>query len=85
MTTLIPSVHIAVGIVVLNAAVVTADAQTLNLTVFPAPIGHAQPHSSYFVPRSQADTEEQRRLSNFDADQHKRDESLDNKLSICRC
>jgi hypothetical protein len=28
---------------------------------------------------------EQRRLSSFDAEQHKLDEMLDKKLNICRC
>lgn len=85
MTTLIPSVHVAVSIVVLNAAIGAADAQSLQPVVLPAPVGHAQPHSPGFAPRSQANTEEHQRMSNFDANQHKRDESLDKNLNICRC
>jgi Cu2+-containing amine oxidase len=85
MTSLIPVVHVIVSAAVLNVLVDAADAQTLQPTVLPAPIGHAQPHSSAFVPRSQANEEEQQRLSSFDAEQHKRDEKLDKKLENCGC
>jgi hypothetical protein len=44
-----------------------------------------QPRAEDFQPHSPASEAEQRRLSVFDARQHKRDEALDKKLSICRC
>jgi hypothetical protein len=54
-------------------------------TVPPAPVGHAQPTAGSFTPNSTANEIEQRRLSAFDAQQHKFDEMLDKKLNICRC
>jgi hypothetical protein len=54
-------------------------------TVPPAPVGHAQPTARNFTLNSAADESEQRRLSAFDAEQNKLDETLDKKLTICRC
>jgi hypothetical protein len=61
------------------------DAEIIPPTVPPAPVGHAQPTARGFTLNSAADESEQRRLSAFDADQHKLDEMLDEKLNICRC
>jgi hypothetical protein len=62
------------------------DAGIIPPTVPPAPVGHAQPMARGFTLNSAAaDESEQRRLSAFDADQHKLDEMLDEKLNICRC
>lgn len=61
------------------------DAGIIPPTVPPAPVGHAQPTSGSFTLNSAADESEQRRLSAFDAEQHKLDEMLDKKMNICRC
>jgi hypothetical protein len=61
------------------------DAGIIPPTVPPAPVGHAQPTARNFTLNSAADESEQRRLSAFDAEQHKLDEMLDKKLTICRC
>jgi hypothetical protein len=61
------------------------DAGIIPPTVPPAPVGHAQPTARSFRLNSAADESEQRRLSAFDAEQHKLDEMLDKKLNICRC
>jgi uncharacterized protein YdeI (BOF family) len=61
------------------------DAGLIPPTVPPAPVGHAQPTARNFTLNSAADESEQRRLSAFDAEQHKLDEMLDKKLNICRC
>jgi hypothetical protein len=50
-----------------------------------APIGHLQPRATGFAPGSKEDLAEQRRLSQSDAEQQKREDALDKKLSICRC
>lgn len=65
----------------------TAGAEQLQGSppLLSAPIGHVQPRASDFSPRSRANEAEQDRLSTFDANQQKRDEMLDRKLSICRC
>jgi hypothetical protein len=56
------------------------------LTVYGnAPIGHLQPHAGRFSPGSAAEQIEQEQMSTFNARQHKLDEELDKKLSICRC
>ena len=64
-----------------------ARAQTRNpLGAVPnAPVGHFQPRTTGFAPGSREDLEEQRRLSQSDAEQQKREQVLDKKLSICRC
>jgi hypothetical protein len=49
-----------------------------------APAVHVQPRAEDFRPHSPASEAEQHRLSVFDAQQHKRDEALDQKLTICR-
>jgi len=61
------------------------DAGLIPPTVPPTPVGHAQPTARNFTLNSAADESEQRRLSAFDAEQHKLDEMLDKKLNICRC
>jgi uncharacterized protein YdeI (BOF family) len=61
------------------------DAGIIPPTVPPAPVGHAQPTARSFTLNSAADESERRRLSAFDAEQHKLDEMLDSKLNICRC
>ncbi|MEH2475238.1 hypothetical protein V1281_003586 [Nitrobacteraceae bacterium AZCC 2161] len=85
MISFTPAVQVVASIVVLNIAIANANAQTLLPTALPAPVGHAQPYAPAFSPHSSADDEEQKRLSNFDAEQHKLDEMLDKKLNICRC
>lgn len=50
-----------------------------------APIGHFQPRTGYFSPGSKANESEQERLSRFNDEQKKQDESFDKQLSICRC
>jgi hypothetical protein len=50
-----------------------------------APVGHLQPRVTGFVPDSKEDQAEQRQISQFNAEQQKREEALDKKLSICRC
>ena len=50
-----------------------------------APIGHLQPRAERFAPGSDTNQAEQHRLSTFDAEQRRLDETLDNKLNICRC
>jgi hypothetical protein len=72
------------------SAIVSSDAMTRGAgiippTVPPAPVGHAQPTARSFTLNSAAAESERRRLSAFDAEQHKLDEMLDKKLNICRC
>jgi hypothetical protein len=50
-----------------------------------APVVRVQPRGGNFTPHSRANEVEQKKLSTFDARQEKLDETLDNKLSICRC
>jgi hypothetical protein len=50
-----------------------------------APIGHLQPRTGQFAPRSPAEQAEQQRMSKFDVEQQKLDEELDKRLNICRC
>jgi hypothetical protein len=67
---------------------VGAHAQTRNPlggAVPNAPVGHFQPRTTGFAPGSREDQAEQRRLSQSDAEQQKREQALDKKLSICRC
>jgi uncharacterized protein YdeI (BOF family) len=61
------------------------DAGLIPPTVPPAPVGHAQPTARSLTLNSAADESEQRRLSAFDAEQHKLDEMLDKKLNTWRC
>jgi hypothetical protein len=68
-----------------SSSAMAQDAGIIPPTVPPAPVGHAQPTARSFTLNSSADQIEQRRLSAFDAEQHKLDEMLDKKLSICRC
>jgi hypothetical protein len=77
---LLPARLILVGTLIASGGV--ADAAQLGPHILPAPIEHAQPRAQDFAPGSDA---EQNRLSTFDAEQHKLDEMLDNKLNICRC
>ncbi|MBR1125257.1 hypothetical protein JQ628_27305 [Bradyrhizobium lablabi] len=50
-----------------------------------APIGHLQPRAPTFTPNAGAEQEEQDKMTNFDAEQHKLDMELDKSLNICRC
>jgi hypothetical protein len=68
-----------------SSNVMAQDAGIIPLTVPPAPVGHAQPTARNFPFNSAADQSQQRRLSAFEAKQHKLDEMLDKKLNICRC
>jgi hypothetical protein len=68
-----------------SSSAMAQDAGIIPPTVPPAPVGHAQPTARSFTLNPSADQIEQRRLSAFDAEQHKLDEMLDKKLSICRC
>jgi uncharacterized protein YdeI (BOF family) len=77
-------------ILVFASAIVSSDAMAQGAgiippTVPPAPVGHAQPTARSFTLDSAAAESERRRLSAFDAEQHKLDEMLDKKLNICRC
>lgn len=51
----------------------------------PAPVGHAQPTPDGFLSDQNESPDEQQRLSNFDAEQHRMDQQLDKSLNICRC
>ena len=51
----------------------------------PAPVGHAQPTPDGFLSDQSESPDEQRRLSQFDAEQHRLDQQLDKSLNICRC
>ena len=77
-------------ILTLTSAIVSTDALAQDAgiippTVPPAPVGHAQPTARSSTLNSVADESEQRRLSAFEAEQHKLDEMLDKQLNICRC
>lgn len=50
-----------------------------------APVGHAQPTPDGFLSDQNESPDEQRRLSQFDAEQHRLDQQLDKSLNICRC
>ena len=50
-----------------------------------APVGHAQPTPDGFLSEQGESPDEQRRLSQFDAEQHRLDQQLDRSLNICRC
>ena len=74
----------------LLSAVVLGGASGLTpqppMTVYGnAPIGHLQPHARNFSLGSAAEQSEQDRMSNLDAEQHKMDEELDERLNIYRC
>jgi hypothetical protein len=66
---------------------VSAHAQTRDPVTAGAnaPIGHLQPRATGFAPGSREDQAEQGRLSQSNAEQQKREQALDKKLSICRC
>jgi len=51
----------------------------------PTPVGHAQPTPDGFLSDQSESPDEQRRLSQFDAEQHRLDQQLDKSLNICRC
>jgi hypothetical protein len=73
---------------VLISSSIVAEADPLgsaNAPAAAAPIVRVQPRAEDFNPHSAANQAEQRRLSKFDAKQKKRDQTLDKKLSVCRC
>jgi hypothetical protein len=70
---------------IVSSSAFAQDAGIIPPTVPPAPIGHVQPTTRNFAPDSTAKAIEQKRLSTFDAEQHKLDGILDEKLNICRC
>jgi hypothetical protein len=74
-------------VLVSNAMIVHADPLAGSAPSAPdaAPAVHVQPRAEDFQPHSPASEAEQNRLSAFDAEQQKLDESLDKKLNICRC
>jgi hypothetical protein len=85
--TLLITAALASAIVLGNAIV---DAQPITAppgtTVYGnAPIGHLQPRAEQFVPQSPAEQSVRRRQSEYDAQQQKLDEQLDQSLNICRC
>lgn len=84
MRTLILAASILAGTLVLCTG---AGAQTGRQLIGPgpnAPVGHFQPRGQNFVPGSTANESEQQKLSRFDQEQRKWDESLDKRLNICR-
>jgi hypothetical protein len=85
MRSLIPAVLIVTGAIVSSSVAANAEQLMGASNVPPAPVGHFQPRSEDFSPGAQANQAEQERLSKFDAQQQKLDETLDRKLNICRC
>jgi hypothetical protein len=71
--------------ITLSSALAQDTTAVIPPTVLPAPVGHAQPTTRGFAPRSSADESEQRRLSAYGAQQRELDEMLNKKLNICRC
>jgi hypothetical protein len=78
---------ILASVLVSTSLVVRAEPLAGSATAAPAeaPGVHVQPRADDFQPRSPASEAEQRRLSEFDAEQQKLDDALDKKLNICRC
>jgi hypothetical protein len=85
MRSRIPAALIVALIIASCSLTARADPLTVAANPWPAPIGHAQPRARDFLPSSQAEQSVQDRLSIFDAEQKRLDESLDKKLNICRC
>jgi hypothetical protein len=78
------------AILIFASAIASSNATAQDAGIIPptvplAPVDHAQPTARSFTLNSGADESEQRRLSAFDAEQHKLDEMLDKQLNICRC
>jgi len=87
MRAVLLAIPILAGILISNSPAAQAEPLAGSATSAPAeaPAVHVQPRAADFQPRSPASEAEQKRLSVFDAKQQKRDDALDNKLSICRC
>jgi hypothetical protein len=80
------SVVVVIAVATFDNATGIADPMTVARGHVPqAPIGHLQPHSQHFSPRSPAEQNEQQQMSRFDAEQQKLDRQLDKSLNICRC
>jgi hypothetical protein len=85
MRSLIPAALVVAGVMASSSVIANAAQFIGGPNLPPAPVGHLQPRTDNFAPRSYSNQAEQDRLSAFDAQQQKRDETLDKNLNICRC